>query len=272
MPVRASVTRRGGGRRRSATPRRAVVGKDLLPPDEGALVQKALEASHAKLFRAGELEGEASSRSSLGWSDALVQLAEAALTNIEGTSRLPADPFQIILHVDVDDPERARLHLGPWCRPRCGTTWRDATARLVLERRGTPVHVFARRRAVDDRLRALIEHRDQGCRVPGCGQRRRLHAHHLVHHEDGGLTTRQPVLPVPCPPPPAPRRTAGHRRRSDHTGRAVLHRSQRTADRGPNPRPPGVSPVAAAAPLGLPPPRWDPPLGEPLETHWITWS
>ena len=85
----------------------------LLPPDEGALVQKALEASHATLFRAGGLDGETSSRSSLGWSDALVHLAEAALTNIERTSRLPADRFQVILHVDADDPERARLHLGP---------------------------------------------------------------------------------------------------------------------------------------------------------------
>ena len=71
---------------------------------------------------------------------------------------------------DADDPERARLHLGP--RPASslrGYVTCEATTRVAAERNGTPVHVFARRRTVDDRLRALIEHRDGGCRAPGAG-------------------------------------------------------------------------------------------------------
>jgi hypothetical protein len=33
-----------------------------------------------------------------------------------------------------------------------------------------------------------LEHRDQTCVVPGCGSTRGLHAHHLVHWENGGPT------------------------------------------------------------------------------------
>ncbi|WP_423797694.1 HNH endonuclease signature motif containing protein, partial [Mycolicibacterium obuense] len=43
-------------------------------------------------------------------------------------------------------------------------------------------------RTVNRRLRRALEHRDRACVVPGCGATRALHAHHLVHWEDGGLT------------------------------------------------------------------------------------
>ncbi|HVM04854.1 MAG TPA: DUF222 domain-containing protein [Acidimicrobiales bacterium] len=239
----------------------------LLPPDEGAVVQKALEASRDFLFRHGGAD-------TVGWADALVHLAEAALSNIEGTGRLPADRFQVILHANAEDPERARLHLGPVLAASLRDYLTcDATTRVVAERNGTPVHVFARRRTVDDRLRALIEHRDGGCRVPGCGRRRWLHVHHLVHHEDGGLTVPENLCCL-CP--------AHHR--LHHQGRLGIDGDPTTPDglvftdhrgrplRGPSPRAPGAPPPEAAAGLGLPPPRWDPPLGETLDPKWITWS
>lgn len=245
----------------------------VLPADEGALVQKALEASRHALFRAdcGDDQGSTAKAS---WSDALVRLAEVALCNIEGTGRLPADRFQVVFHVDADDPQQARLHLGPLLPASlrdflvC-----DATARVVLERKGTPVHVFARRRTVDDRLRTLVEQRDGGCCVPGCGRRRWLHVHHLVHHNDGGPTVPANLCCL-CP--------AHHR--LHHAGRLGIAGDPTTPDglaftdhrnrpiRGPSPRPPEAPPAEAAAALGLPAPRWDPPLGEPLDTWWITWS
>ena len=43
-------------------------------------------------------------------------------------------------------------------------------------------------RTVDDKMRAYLEQRDGGCVVTGCDQKRWLHAHHLVHWEDGGPT------------------------------------------------------------------------------------
>ena len=177
-------------------------------------------------------------------------------------------------HVDADDPARARLHLGPLLPASLRDLLVcDATARVVLERKGTPVHVLARRRTVDDRLRSLVEQRDGGCRVPGCGRRRWLHVHHLVHHDHGG-----PTLPANlcclCP--------AHHR--LHHAGRLGMAGDPTTPDGlvftdrrgrpigGPSPRPPGAPPAQAAAAFGLPAPRWDPPLGEPLDERWITWS
>ena len=242
----------------------------LLQADEGAVVEKALEASRDALFRD---RGGAGSRAGVGWSDALVHMAEAALSNVEGTGRSPADRFQVVVHVDADAPDRARLHLGPFvpASVRSYLTC-DATGRAVVERDGTPVHVFARRRTVDDRLRTLIEQRDGGCRVPGCGRQRWLHVHHLVHHEDGGLTVPGNLCCL-CP--------AHHR--LHHAGRLGIGGDPTTADglaftdhrgrpiRGPGPRPPGAAPPDVAGALGTHP-RWEPPLGESIDPKWINWS
>lgn len=248
-----------------------MVGPVRAAPDEGALVEKALEASRDALFRAG-VAGAVDG--TVGWSDALVHMAEAALRNLEGTGRLAGDRYQVIVHLDADDPDRARLHLGPLLPASLRDYLAcDATGRVVLERKGTPVHVFARRRSVDDRLRALVEHRDGGCRVPGCGRRRGLHVHHLVHHGGGGLTVPANLCCL-CP--------AHHR--IHHAGRLGIAGDPTTPDglvftdhrgrpiRGPSPVPPGGPSAEAAAALGLPAPRWEPPLGEPLDPKWITWS
>ncbi|HVM06250.1 MAG TPA: DUF222 domain-containing protein [Acidimicrobiales bacterium] len=187
----------------------------LLPPDEGAVVQTALEAARRALVSARRPGGDGDeAHDRVGWADAVVHMAEAALSGMEGAGRLPADRFQVVFHVDADHPERARLHLGPLL----GGSLRDyltcdATGRVVVERHGTPVHVFARRRTVDDRLRRLVEHRDGGCRVPGCGARRGLHVHHLVARQSSRSPGRHnaSVGIMPGPPPPAPPRPPGHR-------------------------------------------------------------
>ncbi|MGH9152280.1 MAG: DUF222 domain-containing protein, partial [Acidimicrobiales bacterium] len=193
----------------------------LLPPDEGALVQTALEAARDSLFRARHPGGDGDEPAdTVGWADAVVHLADAALSGIEGTGRLPADRYQVVVHVDADHPDRARLHLGPLLPGSLRDYLScDATGRVVAERHGTPVHVFARRRTVDDRLRRLVEQRDGGCRVPGCGARRGLHVHHLEHWEDGGLTIPSNVCSL-CP--------AHHR--LHHAGRLGIAGDPTTAD------------------------------------------
>jgi len=47
-------------------------------------------------------------------------------------------------------------------------------------------------------LRRALEHRDRCCVVPGCGATRGLHAHHLQHWENGGLTELDNLVLV-CP-------------------------------------------------------------------------
>ena len=251
----------------------------LLPGDEGALVQKAIEASLDDLQR-GEPADAAPERGHgplaprIGWADAVVHMAERALTNVEGTGRPPADRYQVIIHVEGDDFDRASLHLGPpIAKSVADYVTCDASGRVVIERKGTPIHVFGRMRTVDDRLRKLIEWRDGGCVVPGCGRKRRLHVHHITHHEHGGTTVPENL----CCLCPAHHRlhhagklgiagdptTPGGLRFTDQSGRLI---------RGPSPYPPNAPPAEAAAAMGLPESRWEPPHGERLESWSITWS
>ncbi len=58
----------------------------------------------------------------------------------------------------------------------------------VWERKGTPVAHGRSQRVVPPRVRLLVEHRDGGCRVPGCAVTRWLHVHHILHWEDLGET------------------------------------------------------------------------------------
>ncbi len=252
----------------------------LLPPDEGALVQQAIEASLAALLHdepggaAGAERGHGPLAPRLGWSDALLHMAEAALSNIEGTGRTPADRYQVVVHVDGDGFDRSSLHLGPVLSKSVADYLTcDATRRVVVEAKGTPIHVFARMRTVDDRLRRLIERRDGGCVVPGCGRRRRLHVHHITHHQDGGETVPGNLCCL-CP--------AHHRLHhagklgisGDPTSPGGLHFTDSSGRliRGPSPNPPNAPPHEAAAAMGLPASMWEPPHGERLDGKWITWS
>jgi hypothetical protein len=65
----------------------------------------------------------------------------------------------------------------------------DARLELVVHGpSGVPIGVGRARRTVPPWLLRLLRQRDGGCRWPGCGRRRWLQAHHLVHWADGGPT------------------------------------------------------------------------------------
>jgi len=67
-----------------------------------------------------------------------------------------------------------------------------------FERHGQVIGAGRETRQISRRLRRALEHRDRCCVVPGCGATRALHAHHLVHWEDGGLTELANLVLV-CP-------------------------------------------------------------------------
>ncbi len=64
----------------------------------------------------------------------------------------------------------------------------DGDIEPVWEHHGTPVNLGRTQRIVPRRIRRLIEHRDRGCRVPGCDQSYWLQIHHITHWEDNGET------------------------------------------------------------------------------------
>jgi hypothetical protein len=242
------------------------------------VVQKALEAARDHLFTGRRPGEEPEARNiAVGWSDALLHVAEVALANLEGTGAVPTQRYQVILHANLGPggPEGlARLHLGPalpaWVRRYLGC---DATFRAIVESAGTPVSILARQRSVDERLRALVEDRDRGCRVPGCGARRWLHVHHIVHAEDGGPTTYANLCCL-----------CRYHHRLHHRGRLGIRGDPTTPDGlvftgpdgrpipGPSPKPPGMSAAEALAAAGLPTPTWQTPFGETLQEKWVTWS
>src|SRR4051795_7271871 len=64
----------------------------------------------------------------------------------------------------------------------------DATCEVWFERAGQPIGAGRVTRVISRRLRRALEYRHPSCAVPGCGATRGLHAHHIVHWEDGGAT------------------------------------------------------------------------------------
>ena len=164
-----------------------------LPADEGVLLHHAVKTARDDLFaqaRAGLPEGAPVPRVSLV--DGLLSMAETSLA--AGQAMFPSsDRYRIYAHLEAGPhrgaPNLLSFHLGP-VLPEHLRLLHTCDAKLcpVLERDGTPINLGRDQRIVPRRIRRLIEHRDGGCVVPGCGLRYSLDIHHITHWEHGGPT------------------------------------------------------------------------------------
>ena len=123
-----------------------------------------------------------------------------------------ADRFQVVLHVgdsalrlgSVDGgTASSTVHDAPGSTPGhavladsgigvpAGTSRRlacdSSTVLMTHDEEGRVLDVGRKRRTVPPALRRALDHRDKGCRFPGCGCRY-TDAHHLTHWADGGET------------------------------------------------------------------------------------
>lgn len=144
---------------------------------------------------------------------AMVQLALAATAD-ESSQPPPPD---VVVAVSVDDlrADRAEPVDSPGCalpRQRRGRFHLRAPSRhvdpnlarrlccdatltpLVHDGRGSPIDLGRRQRTVNHALRTALTLRDGGCRFPGCGHTRFVHAHHVVHWAHGGPTSLDNLL------------------------------------------------------------------------------
>jgi hypothetical protein len=183
----------------------------LLLPEEGALVQAAIEAAlranESEQVTAGEDVESGGPRSGAAgvadpadepWAarraDALVAVCEHVLAK-DGAALL-SDPaaLPMLVHVDVSaltghDPDgRRHLEGGPVLSTatirRLGC---DASVIAITEREGVPINVGRSRRILPRALRRAVQGRDRTCRFPGCAvPAQRSHAHHIEHWADGG--------------------------------------------------------------------------------------
>ena len=119
--------------------------------------------------------------------EAFMRLVQAGWDD-EAARRPHGQHTTVVVHVDVEQ-RAAALHLGPLltdAERRYLTC--DATCEVWFERDGEVIGAGRASRAINRRLRRALEHRHPTCAVPGCGATRGLHAHHIRHWEDGGLT------------------------------------------------------------------------------------
>ncbi|MDG5768566.1 HNH endonuclease signature motif containing protein [Mycolicibacterium fortuitum] len=173
-----------------------------LPRLDAAKLDTALQAHHDAVVtdwrRDHDINGELKQAPPFpDLVDAFMSLVEAGW-DTEAARRPHGLHTTVAVHLNVED-RIAALHLGPVLSEDdrryllC-----DATCEVWFERQGQPVGVGRSTRTISRRLRRALEHRDRCCVVPGCGATRGLHAHHIVHWEDGGPTDLDNLVLV-CP-------------------------------------------------------------------------
>jgi len=169
---------------------------------------------------------------------------------------------------------RQVLHLGPPLSERVGDyVGCDASIRVVFEQDGKVVALSARQDTVDTKTRKVVEDRDGGCRFPGCGQRRWLHVHHILHRAQGGATVLENLCCL-CPVHHRMYHRGDFSIEGDPTDATGLRFTAPDGrDLGPGrPRPPNEAAAAAAARLGMAEGRYLHPLGERADWYWLGWS
>ena len=171
-----------------------VVVRGRLTPEVGALLLRALEAARTSLYpKASPAHGAPTLPQQQA--DALALLAETALHH-ELDPGAPGERYQVVVHVDAevladaDHPGQSVLEDG--VRVSAETSQRLAcdASRVVMRHDGDGriAEVSARTRTIPPAIRRALQHRDHGCRFPGCGVRV-AEGHHIRHWARGGPTT-----------------------------------------------------------------------------------
>ena len=174
-----------------------------LAHEDAAKFDAALASHRDALFAQWKQDHGASERASQNCPplpttvEAFMRLVQAGWDD-EAARRPHGQHTTVVVHVDVAQ-RAAALHLGPLltdAQRRYLTC--DATCEVWFERHGQVIGAGRATRVINRRLRRALEHRHPSCAVPGCGATRGLHAHHIRHWEDGGLT-ELPNLVLVCP-------------------------------------------------------------------------
>ena len=205
-----------------------LVIRGRLTPEVGALLRQALDAARETLYRRANADGPAmppnepsgaTSSVAQQQADALALLAETALQ--QGVdSGVTGERYQVVVHVDApvladpEQPGQSVLEDGPHVSAETSQRLSCDASRTWMrhDEEGRVVEVGARTPTIPPALRRALQHRDAGCRFPGCGVRRGQ-GHHIRHWAQGGPTilsnlallcrTRGPILllvdiTVPC--------------------------------------------------------------------------
>jgi 5-methylcytosine-specific restriction endonuclease McrA len=127
--------------------------------------------------------------------DALGLVAESALHHALDPGA-PGERYQVVVHVDASvladpaQPGQSALEDGAGVSAETSKRLSCDASRTVMrhDKKGHVVAIGARTRTIPPALRRALQHRDRGCRFPGCGVRI-AEGHHLHHWAQGGPTT-----------------------------------------------------------------------------------
>ncbi len=181
-----------------------------LSPEQGALFLKAMDACETALeadeqhVPAGTpppdndeedtpLEPKMASRFENKRADAVTLLAESYLQSAPATIRT-ADRYQVVVHIDEASLCRASANSSPQHRcelengPRLAS---DTVRRLCCDGSLVPATdggIGRKSRSIPPAMRRSLQHRDKGCRFPGCTATHYVDGHHIQHWADGGET------------------------------------------------------------------------------------
>ena len=180
--------------------------KGRVEPEVGALLVKALDAARETLYQrrraaatapaTGVMDAQAEAPTmDQQQADALALLAETALHHGVDPGP-PAERYQVVVHVDApalaDPAQDGQSLLEDGQHVSAETSRRlacDSTRVLMRhDAEGRVVEVGARTRTIPPALRRVVQHRDRGCRFPGCTARF-TQGHHIRHWAQGGPTT-----------------------------------------------------------------------------------
>lgn len=222
--------------------------------DVGRRVEAALTEAKDSLFDRGDIDAT--------WADALVEMAESSLDSVESDAR--RDRYRTWLHVDVSDGATTttdgwRIPMAIRDRLLC-----DGVVQPVWERDGVPFSVGRSRRIVPDRTRRIIEHRDRGCRVPGCTADRFVEVHHIVHWLNGGRTDTWNLISL-CPR----HHRLHHQSKLGIAGNADEEQGVAFTDWMGRAIGPNGQPTVPDRPPDPPTSSYEPPIGGRMDYRWV---
>jgi hypothetical protein len=205
-------------RRRASPAGQELVGDGSgqeVPEDVPVDVPAGTSSEAAKAARPG-VPGRSSSMSDhvasdardpeLCGADALVDACRAALGGGLGGDDDAGPPVTILAHVDqdvLDDPRAEGCSFVEGVGAISSHTARrlacSAAVHTLVYGHDGRVEPGGTTRVVPRRLRRAVLARDQGCRFPGCTQRRFVDVHHVVYWSEAGLRCRRtsPVCAAP---------------------------------------------------------------------------
>ena len=221
----------------------------------GALVEAAMNEACESLFRAGD--------DTVTWVDTLAEVCNRSLGSAPLERR---ERFKTYLHIHTDSGLSQLTNGVPLPDSVRDYLLGDGLVQPVWMRDNVPVGVGRTQGIVPERLRRLVEHRDQGCRVPGCTATH-VEIHHIEHWSDGGPTESWNLAST------CPRHHQQHHEgvlgiagnADEPNGLVFTDANGWVLDEHGRPRVP-------TGPPSEPEGRYQHPTGERMNGHWIDWT